>query len=171
MVAAFLKAQGYRSGKAEVADEEVHTAGELLFSSDATVVTPSDVVIAREFAEDSTATVVDVTDVPDDSLVLDIGPETRADYAEEIIAARRIIWNGPMGVVEWASFAEGTYAVARAIAAVPEAFKLVGGGSTVSVIEELGLRTEITHVSTGGGASLEFLEGKILPGVAALDDV
>lgn len=171
MVAAFLKAQGYRSGKADISDEEVHTAGELLFSSEAKIMTPSDVVIAREFAENSTPSIVNVTDVPDDFLVLDIGPETRADYAEEIIASRRIIWNGPMGVVEWPSFAEGSYAVARAIAAVPDAFKLIGGGSTVSIIEQLGLRSEITHVSTGGGASLEFLEGKVLPGVAALDDV
>ncbi len=170
MVAAFLKAQGYESGAAEISDDEVHTAGELLFSSDAKVITPADVVVAREFAEDATPTVVSVTNVPDDQLVLDVGPETRDLYAQEIIAAKKIIWNGPMGVVEWPSFAEGTHAVARAIAAVPDAFKLVGGGSTVSVIEELGLRAEITHVSTGGGASLEFLEGKILPGVAALDD-
>ncbi len=170
MVAAFLKAQGYVSGKSEIPDDEVHTAGELLFSSDAKVITPTDVVVAREFAEDATPSVVSVTKVPADSLVLDIGPETRALYADEIIAAKKIIWNGPMGVVEWESFAEGTLSVARAVAAVPDAFKLVGGGSTVSVIEELNLRSEITHVSTGGGASLEFLEGKVLPGVAALDD-
>lgn len=171
MVAAFLKAQGYESGKAEITDDEVHTAGELLFSSEAKIITPADVVVAKEFAEDSTPSIVDVTKIPKDSLVLDIGPEARSDYSEEILAAKKIVWNGPMGVVEWPSFAEGTFAIARAIAAVPDAFKLVGGGSTVSVIEEKGLRSEITHVSTGGGASLEFLEGKILPGVAALDDV
>ncbi len=170
MVAAFLKAQGYPSGGVEISDEDVHTAGQLLFSSEAKIMTPADVVVAREFDEDATPSVVDVTEVPGDCLVLDIGPVTRADYAEEIIAAKKIIWNGPMGVVEWESFAEGTFAVARAVAAVPDAFKLVGGGSTVAVIEELGLRSEITHVSTGGGASLEFLEGKVLPGVAALDD-
>ncbi len=169
MVAAFLKAQGYRSGKAEIPDEEVHTAGELLFSSEAKVITPSDVVVAREFSEQATPMIMSVTEVPDDCLVLDIGPETRKAYGDEIIGAKKIIWNGPMGVVEWPSFADGTYAVARAIAAA-DAFKVVGGGSTVSVIEELDLRSEITHVSTGGGASLEFLEGKELPGVAALDD-
>lgn len=170
MVAAFLKAQGHEPGAAKLSDEDVHTAGELLFSSNAKIVTPSDVIVAKEFKEGSPPSTVRVTAVPGDCLVLDIGPETRANYAEEIIAAKKIIWNGPMGVVEWESFAEGTRAVARAVAAVPDAFKLVGGGSTVAVIEDLDLRKEITHVSTGGGASLEFLEGKTLPGVAALDD-
>ena len=171
MVSAFLKAQGYGPGAAEISNDDVHTAGELMFSSDAKIMTPADVIVAKEFAEDSEPSVVEVTDVPDDSLVLDIGPVSRSSYAQEIISAKKVVWNGPMGVVEWKSFAEGTHAVARAVAAVPDAFTLVGGGSTVSVIEELGLRSEITHVSTGGGASLEFLEGKILPGVAALDDV
>lgn len=170
MVAAFLKAQGYGPGAAEISDEDVHTAGELMFSSEAKIMTPADVVVAKEFAEDAEPSVVEVTDVPDDSLVLDIGPQSRSAYAQEIISAKKVVWNGPMGVVEWKSFAEGTHAVARAVAAVPDAFTLVGGGSTVSVIEELGLRSEITHVSTGGGASLEFLEGKVLPGVAALDN-
>lgn len=171
MVAAFLKAQGHGPGAAEISDEDVHTAGELLFSSDAKILTPADVVAAREFKADSTPVTADITQVPDDCLVLDIGPSTRSLYADEIIGAKKIIWNGPMGVVEWPSFAEGTHTVARAVAAVPDAFKLVGGGSTVSVIEDLHLREQITHVSTGGGASLEFLEGKTLPGVAALDDV
>ncbi len=170
MVAAFLKAQGYGSGSAEISDDDVHTAGELMFSSEAKIISPADVVVAKEFAEDSTPQTVDVTEVPSDSLVLDIGPETGKTYAQEILSAKKVIWNGPMGVVEWKSFAEGTHSVARAVAAVQDAFKLVGGGSTVSVIEDLGLRSEITHVSTGGGASLEFLEGKVLPGVAALDD-
>lgn len=169
MVAAFLKAQGYVSGAAEISDEDVHTAGELLFSSDAKIMTPVDVVLARELSEKATPYTVEVATIPEDSLVLDIGPQTRVNYSDEIIGAKKIIWNGPMGVVEWPSFAEGTHSVARVVAASRDAFKLVGGGSTVAVIEELQLRTEITHVSTGGGASLEFLEGKILPGVAALD--
>ena len=170
MVAAFLKAQGYEPGAAKITDEEVHAAGQLLFSSQAKVMTPADVVVAREFAENATPYVVEVTDVPSDSLILDIGPRTRVDYADEIIQARRIIWNGPMGVAEWESFAEGTRAVARAVSVAPDAFTLAGGGSTVAVVEKLNLRSELTHVSTGGGASLEFLEGKVLPGIAALDD-
>lgn len=169
MVAAFLKAQGHGPGAAKISDDDVHTAGQLLFSSDASIMTPIDVVVAREFSEHSTPRIVDITAVPDDCLVLDIGPKTRASYADEIIDAKKIIWNGPMGVVEWPAFAEGTRSVARAVAAAPDAFKLVGGGSTVAVIEEMQLRSEITHVSTGGGASLEFLEGKVFPGVAALD--
>ena len=171
MIAAFLKAQGYGSGAAEVSDDDVHTAGQLLFSSEAKIVTPSDVIVARKFSEDAKPSVADVTEVPADSLVLDIGPDSRVQYSDEILDANKIIWNGPMGVVEWPSFAEGTHAVARAVAAAPDSFKLVGGGSTVAVIEQMNLRSEITHVSTGGGASLEFLEGKILPGVAALDEV
>ena len=170
MVAAFLKAQGYEPGAAKITDEEVHAAGQLLFSSQAKVMTPADVVVAREFAENATPYVVEVTDVPSDSLILDIGPRTRVDYADEIIQARRIIWNGPMGVAEWESFAEGTRVVARAVSVAPDAFTLAGGGSTVAVVEKLNLRSELTHVSTGGGASLEFLEGKVLPGIAALDD-
>jgi phosphoglycerate kinase len=170
MVGAFLKAQGYGSGSAKITDEEVHAAGQLLFSSNAKIMTPADVVVAPAFSKDAKAQVVPSTEVPEDRLILDIGPQTRADYAEEIIGAKKIIWNGPMGVVEWPQFAEGTLAVARAIAAAPDAFKVVGGGSTAAVIEDLGLRDKITHVSTGGGASLEFLEGKVLPGVAALND-
>lgn len=170
MVAAFLKAQGYGSGAAVISDDDVHTAGQLLFSSEAKIITPSDVIVARKFSEDAKPSVVDVTEVPSDSLVLDIGPDSCVEYSDEILDANKIIWNGPMGVVEWPSFAEGTHAVARAVAAAPDSFKLVGGGSTVAVIEQMNLRSEITHVSTGGGASLEFLEGKILPGVAALDE-
>ena len=170
MVAAFLKAQGMASGAVELDDEDVHAAGQLLFSSSAVVMTPSDVVVAPKFSMDAKAQEVPANQVPDDMLVLDIGPETRTVYANEIIEAKKIIWNGPMGVVEWDQFAQGTLSVARAVAAAPEAFKVVGGGSTAAVIENLGLRQKITHVSTGGGASLEFLEGKVLPGVAALED-
>lgn len=170
MVAAFLKAQGHSPGSAEISDEDVHIAGQLLFSTDATIMTPVDVIVAREFSGDAEASEVSMTEVPTDMLVLDIGSETQNMYAKEIISAKKIIWNGPMGVVEWDQFAEGTHAVARAVAAAPNAFKVVGGGSTAAVIEDLKMRDKITHVSTGGGASLEFLEGKVLPGVAALDD-
>jgi phosphoglycerate kinase len=108
--------------------------------------------------------------VPDDGLVLDIGPATRQTYAAEIAKAHMVIWNGPMGVFEWSPFAGGTKAVAEAIAANRLATSVVGGGSTAEAVEKLGLREKFTHVSTGGGASLEFLEGKVLPGVAALQD-
>jgi 3-phosphoglycerate kinase len=171
MTAAFLRAQGKRSGKGDVSEEEVHAAGRLLFSSSAEVVVPVDVVTAQEFSADAKAEIRTADAIRPKDLVLDIGPETRERYSARLRNARRIVWNGPMGVSEWPQFAGGTHSVARVIAAVPNAFKVVGGGSTAAVIEELGLGEHITHVSTGGGASLEFLEGRTLPGVAALDDL
>jgi 3-phosphoglycerate kinase len=171
MTAAFLRAQGKHAGKAKVTEEEVHAAGRLLFSSSAEVVVPVDVVTAEEFSADAKAQIRTADSVRPKDLVLDIGPETTERYSSKLRSARRIVWNGPMGVAEWPQFAAGTHAVARAIAAAPNAFKVIGGGSTAAVIEELGLAEHMTHVSTGGGASLEFLEGRTLPGVAALDDL
>ncbi|MGH3033135.1 MAG: phosphoglycerate kinase [Gaiellaceae bacterium] len=130
---------------------------------------PVDVVAAAEFAADAEANVVAADEVPDGWLGLDIGPETRERFAEQIGEARTVFWNGPMGVFEWPHFAEGTKAVAEAVAAA-EAHTVVGGGDSVRAIEELGLADRIDWVSTGGGASLELLEGKELPGVAAIPE-
>ena len=130
---------------------------------------PRDVVAAAEFAEDAEARVVAWDAVPDGWLGLDIGPETRAAYAEEIERAWTVFWNGPMGVFEWPRFAAGTKAVAEAVAAA-DAHSVVGGGDSVRAIEELGLADRIDWVSTGGGASLELLEGKELPGVAVIPE-
>ena len=129
---------------------------------------PSDVVGAAAFAEDAESGVFTVDDLPDGWLGLDIGPETRERFADIIAAARTIFWNGPMGVFEWPEFAEGTSAVAHAVAANEQAFSVVGGADSVRALNELGLADSITWVSTGGGASLELLEGKELPGVAAI---
>ncbi|MDX6466941.1 MAG: hypothetical protein QOI27_1981 [Gaiellaceae bacterium] len=129
---------------------------------------PSDVVGAAEFAEDAESGVFAVDDLPDGWLGLDIGPETRERFARAIDGARTIFWNGPMGVFEWPRFAEGTKAVAQAVAANEEAFSVVGGADSVRALNELGLAEKISWVSTGGGASLELLEGKELPGVAAI---
>ena len=170
MVAAFLEAQGQSGGAAEISQDDIHAAGQLLFSSTTKLMSPSDVVVAETFSSDAAPKTVKSNDVPPDSFIMDIGPATRVAYAEEIIGANTVLWNGPMGVAEWPQFAEGTYAVARAIAATPDGLKVIGGGSTAAAVDELGLRDQMTHVSTGGGASLEFLEGKELPGVAALDD-
>jgi phosphoglycerate kinase len=132
------------------------------------VVLPSDVVGASEFAEAAEAAVHPFGGLPDGWLGLDIGPETRELFAREIARARTIFWNGPMGVFEWPRFADGTRAVAQAVAGNDTAFSVVGGADSVRALNELGLAERISWVSTGGGASLELLEGKELPGVAAI---
>jgi phosphoglycerate kinase len=130
---------------------------------------PEDVVAAAAFEADAEARVVAWDDVPDGWLGLDIGPATRARYAARIGKARTVFWNGPMGVFEWPRFAEGTKAVAEAVAAA-DAHTVVGGGDSVRAVEELGVADRIDWISTGGGASLELLEGKELPGVVAIPE-
>ena len=130
-------------------------------------VLPGDVVAAAAFEADAESRIVGYDDLPDGWLGLDIGPGTRDAFAERIRAARTVFWNGPMGVFEWARFAEGTKAVAQAVAEA-DAYSVVGGGDSVRAISELGLADQVSWVSTGGGASLELLEGKELPGVAAI---
>ena len=129
---------------------------------------PSDVVGASEFAADAESRVCGYDDLPDGWLGLDIGPKTRENFADALASARTIFWNGPMGVFEWPRFAEGTKAVAEAVAANTDAFTVVGGADSVRALNELGLAERVSWVSTGGGASLELLEGKELPGVAAI---
>jgi phosphoglycerate kinase len=136
---------------------------------DAPVDLPTDVVAAAEFAEDAESLIVPADGVPEDWLSLDIGPETQVRYAERIAEARTIFWNGPMGVFEWERFAAGTKAVAEAVAS-SGAHSVVGGGDSVRAVQELGLADRISWVSTGGGASLELLEGKELPGVVAIPE-
>ncbi len=170
MVAAFFRARGKSGGAAGVTAEDVLAAKGLLEAESAEVVIPTDVITAPEFDENSPATVRDISQVPGAELVLDIGPETSKMFAEIISQAKTLIWNGPMGVFEWPAFAAGSEAVARAVASNSQATSVIGGGSTAEIVGSLGLVNQITHVSTGGGASLEFLEGKVLPGLAALDD-
>ena len=136
---------------------------------DVEMLLPTDVVAATEISADADAEVVAVAEVPEGSLGLDIGPETRARYADEISGARTIFWNGPMGVFELQQFAEGTRAVALAVAE-SNSYSVVGGGDSVRAVKELGVADRISWVSTGGGASLEFLEGKELPGVVAIPE-
>jgi phosphoglycerate kinase len=143
--------------------EELRTENPLPFD----VVLPTDVLAASEFTEDADAQVAPFDELPDGWLGLDIGPESRAEFARRIAEARTIFWNGPMGVFEWERFAAGTKAVAEAVAAV-DGYTVVGGGDSVRAVNELGLEERISWVSTGGGASLELLEGKELPGVAAI---
>ena len=126
-------------------------------------------MVADRFAADALSETVPVHEVPSDMRIVDIGPETVSSFEEAVVDCKTVIWNGPLGVAEFPSFAKGSLAVAEALARL-HATTIVGGGETVALVQEAGLEDKFTHVSTGGGASLEFLEGKTLPGVAALLD-
>ncbi|MYE53830.1 MAG: phosphoglycerate kinase [Chloroflexi bacterium] len=139
-------------------------------SGGAKVLLPSDVVTADRFAEDADALIVRVNAIPRGHMVMDIGPSTAMRYAEEVRDYRTVMWNGPQGVFEWEAFSHGTRAVAEALASLDDATTVIGGGSTAEAVAKLGLLDRMSHVSSGGGASLEFMEGKVLPGVAALPD-
>jgi phosphoglycerate kinase len=174
MAVTFLRSQYVGTGASSVEEDRLGFARDILERArarDIQVHLPRDLVIANEFAaEPGQVRNVSAQQVPAGWYVMDIGPETAADYARSLAKCRTIIWNGPMGVFEMPRFSQGTRVVAEAIAALPEATTVVGGGSTAEAVEELGLMERMTHVSTGGGASLEFLEGKELPGIAALPD-
>ncbi len=172
MAATFLKAKGLEIGESLVEDEARDVALQLAASAEVRgihFVLPVDVVIADAFAADANRRVVPVDQVPPDWRILDIGPATIQRFQDELRDCRTVVWNGPMGVFEFPAFAEGTNAIARTLAELP-ATTVVGGGESVAAVEGLGLADRMTHVSTGGGASLEMLEGKVLPGVAALND-
>jgi phosphoglycerate kinase len=134
------------------------------------VVLPTDVVAAETFEPDAAAKVAPYDDVPPGWLGLDIGPESQARFADEVSRARTIFWNGPMGVFEWERFSDGTKAVAKAVAENSSAYSVVGGGDSVRAVNELGFAERVSWLSTGGGASLELLEGRELPGVAAIPE-
>jgi phosphoglycerate kinase len=169
MANTFFKAQGYPVGDSLVEDEALETARELTKEGAASLRLPVDVVIADKFDDGAQKKVVDMGPVPDGWRIMDIGPQTVANFARMLSDAGTVVWNGPMGVFEFPSFAEGTFGVAQAVAA-SGAVSVVGGGDSVAAINKSGLQDKITHISTGGGASLEMLEGLTLPGVAALLD-
>lgn len=168
MAATFLEARGLDVGTSRVEGEWVPAAGKLLQRFD--VLLPVDVVVSDGFSEDASHRVADVASVPAGWGIMDIGPETAAAFESALEPARTVAWNGTMGVAEWPPFAAGTERVAKAIAGLEDATTVIGGGSTAEAVRALGLVDRMTHVSTGGGAALEFLEGRELPGVAALDD-
>jgi phosphoglycerate kinase len=169
MANTFFKAQGYPVGDSLVEDEALDTARELVQTAGQRLRLPVDVVIADKFEADAEHKIMPTGPIPDGWRILDIGPETVAHYAKVIKEAKTVAWNGPMGVFEFPEFAKGTFAVAQA-AAESDAVTIVGGGESVAAVKQSGLADKITHISTGGGASLEMLEGKTLPGVAALQD-
>jgi phosphoglycerate kinase len=167
MANTFLAAQGYQTGKSLVEADKVDTAKRLLELANGKILLPSDVVVAAEFKADAEHKVVSVDAIPADWMALDIGPESAKGFSKAIKEAMTVVWNGPMGVFEMPAFARGTFAVAQAMAD-SEGATIVGGGDSVAAVEAAGLAEKMTHVSTGGGASLEFLEGRELPGVSCL---
>lgn len=169
MANTFLAALGYAMGDSLVEDEALETAKALLQEGGDKLLLPVDLVIADAFAAEAQRRVVPVGDIPAGWRALDIGPDTVDAFAEVIREARTVVWNGPMGVFEMPPFAQGTFGIARAVAE-SDAVSIVGGGDSVAAVKQSGLAERITHLSTGGGASLEMLEGKVLPGVAALLD-
>ncbi len=176
MIFTFYKALGYGIGASLVEEDIVELASSLMKKAEekgVKMLLPVDVVIADKFDNNANTAIASVTDISGDWMGLDIGPETIKQFGEEISKCETIVWNGPMGVFEMSNFAEGTNAIAQMLADATErgAITIVGGGDSVAAVNQAGLGDKISHISTGGGASLELLEGKTLPGVAALSDV
>jgi len=166
----FIAAAGHPVGKSLCEPDLLDTARKIVADANArgaAIPLPTDVVVAKQFLPDAPATVKALAEVADDDLILDIGPQTAAHYAELIAKAGTVVWNGPVGVFEFDAFGHGTETLARAIAASP-AFSIAGGGDTLAAVDKYGIAAQVSYISTGGGAFLEFLEGKTLPAVAAL---
>jgi phosphoglycerate kinase len=170
MANTFLKADGYDVAESLVEDGSLDTARALLEQGGDKLTLPTDVTVADRFNAEAFSQVVIVAAVPPRWRILDIGPRTLELFHERLAGARTVVWNGPMGVFEFPKFAVGTEAVARMLAALPGATTIIGGGDSAAAVKRTGLADKMSHISTGGGASLEFLEGKTLPGVAALMD-
>lgn len=172
MAYTFLKAKGYEIGKSLLDADRIDFSRTIMEQAEAKgvkLLLPVDIVVAKEFAADAENKVVAADQIPADWEGLDIGPKTVELFSEAVKSAATVVWNGPMGVFEWEAFANGTKQVAQAMAE-SDAITIIGGGDSAAAVEQAGLAEKMTHVSTGGGASLEFLEGKELPGVAALND-
>ena len=171
MAYTFRAAMGYKVGNSLLEEDKIELAKSLMAKAEekgVKLMLPVDNVIADAFSNDANTQVV-AGDIPDGWMGLDIGPETVKAYSEEIGKAKTVVWNGPMGVFEMENFAKGTKAVAAALAET-DAVTIIGGGDSAAAVAQLGYADKMTHISTGGGASLEFLEGKVLPGIACLND-
>lgn len=168
----FIKAQGHEIGKSLLEEDKIDLALEFMEKAKekgVNFVLPKDAVVADDFSEQANTKIVPIDEIPEDWEALDIGPETRRAYAQIIQESKLVIWNGPMGVFEMNPFAGGTREVAEALANT-RGYTVIGGGDSAAAVEQFGFAEEMDHVSTGGGASLEFMEGKVLPGVDALDN-
>ncbi|AST96772.1 phosphoglycerate kinase [Shouchella clausii] len=169
----FVKAQGYEVGKSLLEEDKLDLANQFMEKAEQKGVKfymPEDVIVADDFSDDANKKEVAISDIPADWEALDIGPKTRKTYEAVLKASKLVIWNGPMGVFELESFAGGTKAVANALAEASDTYSVIGGGDSAAAVEQFGLADKMSHISTGGGASLEFMEGKALPGVVALSE-
>jgi phosphoglycerate kinase len=169
----FVKAQGHEVGKSLLEEDKIDLAKEFMKKAEEKGVKfymPVDAVIADDFSENANSKVVPIEEIPSDWEALDIGPKTAEIYSEVIQGSKLVIWNGPMGVFEMTKFAGGTRAVAEALAEANDTYSVIGGGDSAAAVEKFHLAERMSHISTGGGASLEFMEGKVLPGVVALND-
>ncbi|MGB2924055.1 MAG: phosphoglycerate kinase [Limnothrix sp.] len=172
MIFTFYKAQGLAVGGSLVEEDKVELAKSLMEQSDGKILLPTDVVIADNFAPDANAKTVSVKEIPDGWMGLDIGPDSIKVFQDALADCGTVIWNGPMGVFEFDKFAVGTEAIANSLAELTDkgCITIIGGGDSVAAVEKVGVAEKMSHISTGGGASLELLEGKELPGIVALDD-
>ena len=173
MIFTFFKARGISVGSSLVEEDKLDLAKELEAKAKAKgveILLPTDVVIADKFAPDAATQVVDVNSIPDGWMGLDIGPKSIDLFNDSLKECKTIIWNGPMGVFEFDAFAKGTFAIANTLSQMNDAITIIGGGDSVAAVEKAGVADKMSHISTGGGASLELLEGKVLPGVAALNE-
>lgn len=169
----FVKAKGHEIGKSLLEEDKIELAKSFMEKAEQKGVKfymPVDAIVADDFSADANTKVVSIEEIPSDWEALDIGPKTREIYKDVIQKSKLVIWNGPMGVFEIDKFAEGTRAVARALAEANDTYSVIGGGDSAAAVEKFGLADKMSHISTGGGASLEFMEGKQLPGVVALND-
>jgi len=170
MAYTFLKAKGCNIGKSLVEEDKVELAKEYLAKAEGKLVLPVDNVCADAFAEDANTMIADNGNIPDDYMGLDIGPKSIELYRKELEGAKTVVWNGPMGVFEMKPFATGTLEVCTAISELPDAITVIGGGDSAAAAIQLGFKEKFSHISTGGGASLEYMEGKELPGIAVISD-
>ncbi|TFE03862.1 phosphoglycerate kinase [Jeotgalibacillus salarius] len=169
----FVKAQGHEVGKSLLEEDKIDLAKQFMKKAEDKGVKfymPVDIVVADDFSNDANIKEVSVDEIPSDWEGLDIGPKTRELYRDVILQSKLVIWNGPMGVFELESFANGTKAVGQALADAQDTYSVIGGGDSAAAVEKFGMADQMSHISTGGGASLEFMEGKDLPGVVALND-
>lgn len=170
MAYTFLKAQGKEIGLSLLEEDKIDFAKELLESNGDQIVLPVDAKVAKEFSNDAEITEVSIDNIPSDQEAMDVGPKTVELFSKELEGAHTVVWNGPMGVFEFSNFAQGTIGVCKAIANLKDATTIIGGGDSAAAAISLGFEDDFTHISTGGGASLEYLEGIELPGIKAIND-